>query len=183
VKRDKAAGASWPRLHIYEISRPTEDDLIGKLLAKLEADAPVDMQTRHHAATYIRGLLMRPKLLHALRAQPGAPRTSNAQNLALDYAVCCELLGKAAAARKAVALAWGARELTVKHAWRKWKMGAQWRLEHLIGGKEGRVCYSRTHDAWTEVEFWTRRDLFEAVRADLQERRRRQPRRRIGRKK
>jgi len=112
--------------------------------------------------------LQKPKLLDALVAQPGAPRRSNAFDLALDYAACRELFGKAAAARRAVAVAWSVPEPTVKHAWRQWKTGALWRLEDLIGTRKE-----------------PRRDLLEAVRADLQDRRprRRRARRRVGRKK
>ena len=164
MKRTKAAdaGKSWPRLRIYELPRPTERDRVEELITRVEAEWPAS-PTRREVLSYLHALLRKPKLLQTLRAQRGKPRSSIMPDLALDYRVRCELLDKAAAACQAVAQAWGVKEATVKDAVRKWKTGAEWRLNDLIGGRKE-----------------PRAQLLEWVRDDLQDRR---PRRGRARRK
>lgn len=160
----------WPRLRLIEVSARTDAQALKSLVTALESGATLTDDQRRKAAAYLRRLSNAPAAHHA--PGRGRPRSDDAPDIALDYLVCRELHGKAAAARTAVARAWRVSEATVKDAYTDWRTGAAYRLKELIEHEVGELRVGVRQPDGSYVEhFWTRRDLLEAVHADLQDRR------------
>jgi len=131
----------WPRLRIVEVQPPTAAAELAQLITALDSGRALREDERRLAAAWLRRLATTPSARQALQSQGrGRPRSDNSPDIALDYRARKELLGKASAARAAVAKAWGVSEATVKDAWTEWRAGAEWRLN--VSGNHAAFCFS-----------------------------------------
>lgn len=167
----KRGGKVWRRLRVVEVQRRTDREELLSLAKLIETNEALDTWVRQTTAGYLHRLADNPAALKALSlTTPGRPRSQDTHDIALDYAVCRELFGKAAAALAAVAKAWNVSEATVKAA--RTECDASGYLAHLVDGHVGKLRVGRHEPDGTYVEhLWTRREVLEAIRADLQDQR------------
>ncbi len=178
------SGRTWPRLRVFEVPARSDREKLKALVTRLRSDAELSVSDRRDAASYLNRLALNESALAALNTGPGGrPRSPDAPDIALDYLVRKELLGKAEAAWHDTADAWCVSVGTVKDAYGDWKEAAKFRLAELADSRVGRLRLSRKQPDGSVVEYlWTRRELLEAVRDDLQDIRRQQPIRKGRRK-
>ena len=162
-------GRSWPSLRLLEVAPPTDAQRLKSLVRKLEAAGEIRADDRRSAAGYLRRLANSDQALQTLNATIGRPRSDAAYDIALDYLIRRELLGKAEAAVRETAQAWSRRPSTVKDTFTECKGAARYRLADLVDQRVGTIRGRRKQSDGSYIEqSWTRRELLEAVLNDLQ---------------
>ena len=126
-------------LAIRPLAGPSLSDALEKLAVTIASDRPLTSEQRHAIAGIIGTLARTPKALNALwPPKRGRKSMSNDVRMALDYIVQKELLGKAEAAKLAVAQAWHVGAGTVADAHTECGEGAGWMFELFNRGLNGR---------------------------------------------
>lgn len=100
-------------------------------------------------------------------------KRSLSPDLALDYVVRKELLGKATAAQVEASKVWGVSVGTVKDAFTDHGASATYRLKELVDSRVGKLERGTRNPDGSHTEIlWTRERLLRAVLDDLQDYRR-----------
>lgn len=129
----------WPGIRTVIVSAPTEAERLDRLLAVLRSEKQLTLDERRTLESFLYRLRHNEKAMRAISsAGRGRSRGSNAPEIALDYLIHKELLGKASAALNDVANAWNVSELTVKDAYTDWKSSARYRLEETLATHVGK---------------------------------------------
>jgi hypothetical protein len=155
----------WKRLRLVVVARETDQETLRRLADWIDAGKELSADDRRAAASYLRHLATSPRALKAITGTGrGRPRASKHPHIALDYLVQRELHGprRWKMAQSSVAAAWCVAPGTVADAWTDCQHYARYELDQLTG--------------WTRSDL-PRRELLEAVSADLRDSHAPKPRR------
>jgi len=152
---------------------PTDEETLDRLVKLLESGREMDAHDRATAAWYLRRLRLNSTALTKLNGRGrGRPSSFDAPKFALEYLVRKELLGhrRSKQALAEVAKSWRISRVTVKDAFTDWQAAAKYRLSQLIDNRIGKLRVGTLQpDGSYQSEYWTRRELLEAVRDDLRD--------------
>ena len=170
MTRRSSSGRVWPRLRLIEVGRD-ETERLRQYADILDRGGDVHESVRREVAETLRQLSRTPAAMDALR--PKYEKRSLSPDLALDYVVRKELLGKATAAQVEASKVWGVSVGTVKDAFTDHGASATYRLKELVDSRVGKLERGTRNPDGSHTEIlWTRERLLRAVLDDLQDYRR-----------
>lgn len=176
AKKSPAPVDRWAGVRTVCVIAPSPQESISRLVKKLDSGAALNDDDRRSIAGYLRSFASNEKAMADYVSQgPGRKRGSFGPEIALDYLIQKERLGKAAAAKASASKFWGISEDRVRDAYTDNKHYAERKLDEqlqrFVGLKGQRIkqlnltedmAMTREHvlkDCLMDLRMWADRQL------------------------